>query len=86
LRDDGVAENCNSGQIATSRGKLNLGLFGWDSSLKMNTKKLENSPIFPFVTYTASSDQRFRCYGILRTGKTAETVPDGTTVWTRQNS
>jgi hypothetical protein len=38
----------------------------------MNTKKLENSPIFPSVTYTALTAQRFRRYGLLRNGKTAE--------------
>jgi hypothetical protein len=42
----------------------------------MNTKKLENSPSFPSVTYISSSDQRFICYGILRIDKTAETVWD----------
>jgi hypothetical protein len=28
LPDDGVAENCNSGQIAAMKGNYNLGLFG----------------------------------------------------------
>jgi hypothetical protein len=72
LHGDGFAENCNSGQAAVMREKLNMGLFGWDFSLEMYTKKLDNSPSFLSVTYTASSDQRFRRYGILRIGKTAE--------------
>jgi hypothetical protein len=33
-----------------------MGLFGWDSSPRLNTKNLENSPSFPSVTYTASTD------------------------------
>jgi hypothetical protein len=72
LYDDGFAETCNSGQTATKRENLNLGLFGWDSSPKWNTKKFQNSPSFPSITYTASSGQRFRRYGILRISKTAE--------------
>jgi hypothetical protein len=72
LHGDGFAENCNSGQTALMREKIILGLFGQDSSLELNTKKLENSPIFLSVTYTASSDQRFRSYGILRIDKTAK--------------
>jgi hypothetical protein len=52
--------------------KLNLGLFGWHSSPELNTNKLDNSPRFPSVTYTASSDKRFRSYGILRISKTVE--------------
>jgi hypothetical protein len=72
LHDDGFAENCNSGQIAVLKEKSILGLFRWDSSLELNTKKLENSPSFPSVAYIDSSDQWFRCYKILRIGKTAE--------------
>jgi hypothetical protein len=72
LHDDGFSENCNSGQTAVTREKLNLGLFGWDSSPELNTKKLYNSPRFPSVTYRASLDQRFRRYGIFPIGKTAE--------------
>jgi hypothetical protein len=72
LHDDGFIENCNSGQNAVTREKLNLGLFEWDSSPELNTKKLENSPSFPSDTYTASLDQWFRRYRILRIGKTAE--------------
>jgi hypothetical protein len=72
LHGDGFAENCNSGQTTVTREKLNLGLFGWDSSPVLNTKKLDNSPSFASVTYTASLEQRFRKYEILRIGKTAE--------------
>jgi hypothetical protein len=72
LHDDGFAENCNSGQIAATTEKLNLVLFGWDSSPELNTKKFENSPSFPSVTYIVSSDQRFTKYEILYIGKTAE--------------
>jgi hypothetical protein len=72
LQNDGVAENYNFGQIAASREKLNLGSFGWDSSPELSTKKLDNSPIFPSVTYTASTDQLFKCYRILHISKTAE--------------
>jgi hypothetical protein len=79
LHGDGFAENCNSGQTALMREKIILGLFGQDSSLELNTKKLENSPIFLSVTYTASSDQRFRSYGILRIDKTAKN-------WTGQHN
>jgi hypothetical protein len=61
-----------SGQIAVLEEKSILGLFRWDSSLELNTKKLENSPSFPSVAYIDSSDQWFRCYRILRIGKTAE--------------
>jgi hypothetical protein len=50
LHDDGFAENCNSGQAAVTREKLHLRLFGWDSFLELNNKKLENSPRFPSVT------------------------------------
>jgi hypothetical protein len=66
LEDDGAAENFISVQIIASKEKSILGLFGWDSSPGMNTKNLENSPILPSVTYSASSDQRFRRYGILK--------------------
>jgi hypothetical protein len=62
LHDEGFAENCNSGLTAVMREKLNLGLFGWDSSPELNTKMLYNSPSFPSVTYTASLDQQFRRY------------------------
>jgi hypothetical protein len=62
-----------------TREKLNLGLFGWDSSLELNTKKLDHSPRFPSITYIDSSDQRFRSYGILHIGKTAEN-------WTGQHN
>jgi hypothetical protein len=86
LLDDGAAENCNSGQIATSREKLNLGLFGWDSSPELNTKKLDNSPRFPLVTYTASADQWFRCYGILCNSKTAKICSGQHNNWKKQNS
>jgi hypothetical protein len=72
LHIDGFAENYNSVQTAVMREKLNLGLFRRDSSLELNTEKLENSPSFPSVTYTALLDQRFRRYGILRISKTAE--------------
>jgi hypothetical protein len=61
-----------SGQIAVSKEKLNLGLFGWDSSLDLNSKKVENSPRFSSVTYSASSDKRFRCSRILKIDFTAE--------------
>jgi hypothetical protein len=71
LHGDGFAESYNSGQTAVTREKLNLGLFRWDSCLVLNTKTLENSPGFSSVTYTASSDQQFRSYGILRINKTA---------------
>jgi hypothetical protein len=54
------------------REKLNLGLFGRDSSLELNTKNLDNSPSFPSVTYTTLLDQRFKRYEILRIGKIAE--------------
>jgi hypothetical protein len=47
LHDDGFAENCDSGQTAATGEKLNLGLFSWDSSPKLNTKNMENSSIFP---------------------------------------
>jgi hypothetical protein len=86
LHDDGFAENCNSGQTAETREKLNLGLFGWDSSPELNMKKLDNSPVFPLVTYTASTDQRFRRYGILCISKLLKTVLDSTTVGKKQNS
>jgi hypothetical protein len=66
LKDDGAAENFISVQIAASKKKSILGLFSWDSSLEMNTKNLDNSPILPSVTYSASSDKRFRRYGILK--------------------
>jgi hypothetical protein len=72
FHDDGFDENCNSGQIAVMREKLNLWLFRWDSSPKLSTKKLDNSPSFPSVTYTASAGQRFRSYRILRNDNTAE--------------
>jgi hypothetical protein len=55
LHDDGFAENCISGQIAVLKENQILGLFGWDSSPELNTKKLDNSPSFPLVTYTAST-------------------------------
>jgi hypothetical protein len=56
LHDDGFAENSNSGQIAVLKEKYILGLLGWDYSPELNTKKLDNSPRFPSVTYTASKD------------------------------
>jgi hypothetical protein len=56
FEDDGTAENFISGQIAAMKGKLILGLFDLDSSIEMNTKNLENSPILPSVTYSSPSD------------------------------
>jgi hypothetical protein len=72
MHSDGLAKNCNFGQTAVMREKLNLGLFRWDSSLELDTKKLDNSLHFPSVTYTTSLDHRFISYVILRIGKTAE--------------
>jgi hypothetical protein len=63
-----------------TREKLNLRLFGRDSSIELNTKKLENSPRFLSVTYTASSDKRFRSYRILRIGKLLKTELHSTTI------
>jgi hypothetical protein len=56
LEDDGAAENIISVQIAVSKEKSILGLFGWDSSPELNTKTWENSPRFPSVTYSSSSN------------------------------
>jgi hypothetical protein len=61
-----------SRQIAASKEKSNLGLFGWDSSLELNRKKVGNSPRFPSVIYSASSDKQCRCYRILTVDFTAE--------------
>jgi hypothetical protein len=72
LEDDGAAENFISGQIAAMKGKLILGLIGWDYSPEMNTKNLDNSPILPLVTYLASSDYRFRRYRILKIDHAAD--------------
>jgi hypothetical protein len=72
LEDDGAAENFISVQIAASKEKSILWLFGWDSSPEMNTKNLGNSPVLPSVTYSASSDKRFRSYGILKINFAAE--------------
>jgi hypothetical protein len=80
LHGEGFAENCNSGQSAATREKLNLGLFGWDSSPELKTKKFNNAPSFLSVTYIALSDQRFRRYRILRNNNTAGTELDSTTV------
>jgi hypothetical protein len=49
-----------------------MGLFGWDSSPELNSKKVDNSPRFPSVTYSASSDKRFRSYRIFKTDSSAE--------------
>jgi hypothetical protein len=50
LQDGGVTENCISGQIAASKGKQILGLFGWDLlALDLNTKKVGNSPAFHWL-------------------------------------
>jgi hypothetical protein len=54
------------------KGNYNLGLFRWDSSPELTTKKLKKSHSFPLVTYAASSDQLFRSYGILRIDIAAE--------------
>jgi hypothetical protein len=61
-----------SGQIAASKDKSNLGLFGWGSSLELNTKRLGNSPSFPSVTYSALSNKQFRSYRFLRIDFAAE--------------
>jgi hypothetical protein len=47
FENDGAAENFISVQIAALKEKSILGLFGWDSSLEMNTKNLDKSPILP---------------------------------------
>jgi hypothetical protein len=86
LHDDRFVENCNSEQTTVTREKLNLGLFGWDSFPELNTKKLDNSPRFPLIIYTASLDQRFRRYRILRIGKTAENWTGQYNSWKKQNS
>jgi hypothetical protein len=49
-----------------------MGLFCWYFNPELNIKKLENSPIFSLVTYTASSGQRFRSYKILTIDVAAE--------------
>jgi hypothetical protein len=54
--NDRDAENYFSGQIAASKEKQILGLFGWDSSPELNTKKVGNSPSFPSITYSALSN------------------------------
>jgi hypothetical protein len=64
LEDDGAAENFISVQIAASKEKSILELFGWDSSLEMNTQNLDNSPSFLSITHTILSDKRFRSYRI----------------------
>jgi hypothetical protein len=61
-----------SGQIAASKEKSNMGLFGWDSFLDLNSKKMGNSLRFPLVTYSASSKKLFRSYRILKINFTAE--------------
>jgi hypothetical protein len=54
--DFGAAENFISVQIAASKEKSIMGLFGWDSSIEINTKNSDNSPILPSVTHSASFD------------------------------
>jgi hypothetical protein len=56
LQDDGIAENCISGQNAIAKEKYNMGLLGWDYFPMLNTKKVEKISSFPLVTYTATSD------------------------------
>jgi hypothetical protein len=63
-----------------------MGLLSWDSSPVLNAKKLDNSPSFQSVSYIALSDQRFRRYGILRIGKTAENRTGQYNSWKKQNS
>jgi hypothetical protein len=72
LEDDGAAKNFISVQITASKEKSILRLFGWDSSPELNRKKVENSPSFPSVTYSASSDRWFRSYIILKTDSATE--------------
>jgi hypothetical protein len=52
--------------------KSNMGLFRWDFSLEMDSKKVGKSPSFPSVTYSASSDKWFRSYRILNIDFTDE--------------
>jgi hypothetical protein len=47
-------------------------MFEWDSFPALNTKNVDTSPRFPSVTYSASSEQRFRIYGILNNDDTVE--------------
>jgi hypothetical protein len=71
LDDDGVAETVFWTDYNIER-KITSGLFRWDSSLELNNKKVGNTPSFPSVTSSVSSDKRFRSYGILKIGNTAE--------------
>jgi hypothetical protein len=66
LEDDGAAENFISVQIAGSKEKSILGLFGLDYSPELNTKNLDISPRFLSITYSALSNSQFRRYGILK--------------------
>jgi hypothetical protein len=43
-----------------------MGLFSYNSVLKLNTKNMGNSPIFLSITYMILSAKRFRCYRILK--------------------
>jgi hypothetical protein len=43
-----------------------MGLFDYNSVLKMNTKNMGNSPSFLSVTHTILSAKRFRSYRILK--------------------
>jgi hypothetical protein len=72
LEDDGAAENFISGQIAMVKGKRNLRLFRFDYPPDLNTKNLENSPVFQLDTHTIPSDKRFERYRILSIDDTAE--------------
>jgi hypothetical protein len=55
-----------------SKGKAKMGLFGYDSVLKLNTKNLVNSPSFLSITHTTLSTKWFRSYGILEINFAAE--------------
>jgi hypothetical protein len=54
LYDDGFAENYNSGQIAVLKENSILGLFRWDSSPELNTKKLDESQLSIGYLYSLS--------------------------------
>jgi hypothetical protein len=43
-----------------------MGLFSYNSALKLNTKDMGNSPSFLSVTHTVLSAKRFRSYRILK--------------------
>jgi hypothetical protein len=56
----------NWNEANSSKEKVKMGLFSYNSIPELNTKNMGNSPSFLSITHTILSAKRFRSYRILK--------------------